>query len=268
MKLRINRNAIGEGLYVAGIVVAGLVCFFLTKTLTFTQIATGDISVAPFTQERESYSFENDPKGSLVSKETVAMRADGAEAILTTAMGNVGLDQGFSARKVVFPDGRMLTLMDWIQAKSTWPRISAQQILTRNSRMSRPPENCIAAGETLMGFGDLLGHKVAIVGWPHQTGAQRVIQWQAPDLGCQSLLDRVQEQQSDGSWKLDAETRTTSLILGQPDPKYFDAGAGYTEMSPSQMLQRSEAFVGAAPTDDIEQSAKVQDKAYYGQLGR
>lgn len=161
----------------------------------------------------------------------------------------------------------MFTIEDWIQAKTTWPQMSAKAVDQRNSRLAHPPENCVAPGETLVGFGELLNHKVALVRWP-QSGNERVTQSQAIDLGCQSLLDQVEDQQPDGSWAVVAETRTAGLTIGQPDPSLFDTGAAYAEMSPSQMLRKAEAYSGTAASYGTDQTAKAQDKAYSGEPAR
>lgn len=82
----------------AALAVAGLACFFLAKELTVVNGATTGISVTPYTQEREAYTFDSDPKGTLFAKESVALRADGAEAVSSTAMGATGLEEGLAAR--------------------------------------------------------------------------------------------------------------------------------------------------------------------------
>jgi hypothetical protein len=212
-------------------------CFYLSRNLDIGRIARAEVVVTPFVLEMESYSFESNPAGELISKSTIARRSDGATALVTTALGRVGLEAGETARKITLTDGTIFTLVDSIRAKTTWPRMSREQLAAMKARLVDPPKNCVFPGETLVGYKTVMNERVAAIRWPPMPKYEHV-DWRAPSLGCQSLGYTSYVKESDGNSRPRAEGRPTSLTLGEPDAGLFDLGTNHEELRPSERVRR------------------------------
>ncbi len=247
--------------------VAGLAaCYYIGRVLTIKRIAMAQVETAAFTLETETYSFEKNPEGEVVGRETLARRSDGASAFVD----NVGpIEWGYVGRRVTYPDGRSISVVDALTSKTTWPIMSARSLASFKMHFLHPPRNCVGVGETLAGFGKSSGEDVAIVRAGLRgvagTGASeaRITSWRARDLACQTLQYRVERPQGDGSWKLLTEQRVVSLKPGEPDPRLFDDGSGYTEARPSEVQRRLLRKVGVSPdAEPWKTEAERLDKAY------
>jgi hypothetical protein len=200
-----------------------------------------------------------------MARETIARRSDGTSVLLTSVLGRVGLDSGETARKITFVDGRIVTVVDSVGAKTTWPRMSAQGIAQMKARLSHPPPNCVFPGDTLTGYGRVIGFETASVKWL-PIGNYEHTEWRAPGLGCQSLQYKIEVKGSDETLKLLAEGRATSLKVGEPDPQLFDEGVGYVELKPSDMLRRQVQKLGIPWDSDMQHWGEERDKVYLGSV--
>jgi hypothetical protein len=239
----------------------GMGSFYLVQALVIQRVASAQTPASPFVLVREGYDFDGDPAGRLTLRQTEGLRSDGATVLAEDIMPDS--PGGHSARRVTLPDGTVVTLIDALGIKSTWPRLSAEQLAQRKSFLLHPPENCIKPGETLVGFEALDGRHAAVVKEP-LTGNTQVTAWRDSTLGCATLQLNDERVQPDGTRKLVAQSRLVSLSLDEPDPALFDTGAGYTEMKPSERLRKQTEHDGVAWDENLERQGERLDKAYYG----
>lgn len=143
----------------------------------------------------------------------MARRSDGT----TSDMRSIGpVSSPRYAREVTFLDGRSLTLFEAINVKSTWPRKSDQEIGALTARLTMSPPDCGANGlYKLLGFGAIMGQEVATL--QHVVaGKYRVTRWMAPKLGCEDLYYQSETINSNGSFTISAEEKTSQFVLGEP----------------------------------------------------
>lgn len=242
----------------------GVVCFHLANSITVWRAAQAEIRVAPFVLDVRSYTFEENPDGVLLSVRREARRSDGTKALSTTALGRVGLQAGETARKITYLDGGTVTLVDSIAVKTTWPRRTTLETAQMKAALLNPPTNCVYAGETLLGYGTVLGQHVAIVKQRPVSALddEETISWRAPTLGCQEVQYRVEAKEQDDSLKLLARGEPVALKLGDPDPSLFDEGTNYAEVKPSERLRRQVSRLGIAWDSDMEAWGEEMDKIY------
>ena len=242
--------------------VLALVCFYGAERLTESHIArAAEVKVVPFVLRTESYNYDKGPKGELFLKETVARRADGATATIST----VGKpSSGNTVKNLIFLDGTSILVYDPIQAKSTW-HIHATRLAGLKEHLFNPAADCMPEGKRegeRKGIGDdvVLGHKVVRIDSNLSSG--RVIDWKAPDLACEALAFTFEERQPDGSLKLRTHVKAVSLDLREPPSDIFDSGAEYVEMKPSEAQARYFQKVGVQEDEASKQSAQQSDIQY------
>jgi hypothetical protein len=160
------------------------------------------------------------------------------------------------------PDGTIVMLHDSVFAKNTRPPMSTEQLAWYKSRHLRPPENCIFAGDTLLGYAELLGQKAAIVKYTSNDGWS-VTRWRAPELGCETLQYRGEEKGPDGSMKLVTEMKAVTLRIEEPDPGLFDVPAEYAELQPSECLRRQTARLGIAWDEELTRMGEFMDSQFF-----
>lgn len=226
-------------------------------------LAQSQIDVKPFVLRIDSYSFDQNPAGELLTRKTVARRSDGATVRIGTALGRTGLHAGETYRKIIFPDGTMMTVFDSISAQSTAPPLAPLVLARWKERLVRPPDNCVFPGETLVGHGEIAGLKVAIVKWPPNGDLEDLTQWRAPELACEGLQLRVEAIQGDGTRGLRTEARLVSLELREPDQGLFEAGRNYAEMAPSEAFRRVTTRLGIPWSEEFQRAAEKEDRIYF-----
>jgi len=87
--------------------------------------------------------------------------------------------------------------------------------------------------------------------------------WRVPDLACQTLTYRVDQEKGDGSWQMLTEERVVSLKLQEPDARLFDDGSGYIEVKPSEVERRLLEKAGVSQEAEPWKTEKERlDKAY------
>lgn len=237
------------------------VCFLVSRSLTIGRVLKAEVSVTPYSVEIEAYTFEDNPNGEIFNRRVDARRSDGTTMFRDTLFGLVGYQAGETARKITFTDGSSLTLFDSIAMKATWPRLSTDAIRRMRAQLTNPPPDCLGPGETLLGYGEVLGERVAIVkGRP--IDANEFTAWKAPRLGCKSLQHRIEAQQPDGSRKLVTLGRAVSLQVGEPDSSLFDEGVTYSEARPSESLRKVAQKLGLPWDDNLQKEGEHLDNRY------
>jgi hypothetical protein len=222
----------------AALVVA---CFFLGRVLWTRHVVHAE-GVVPFVLDTEVYTLENNPNREfeLFSKKTIARRSDGS----TVFVGNVGpIAWGQTGRKITFMDGTIVSVVDSLGTKTSWPGIPQGELAQFRRGFLHPPANCVRrVGETLLGYAEVVSERVAIVREsPLQGGGVadplRFTYYRAPNLACETLEYQVEEQ-AGGSWRLITKSSVVSLRLEEPDPGLFDVPSTYTESRPSELQHK------------------------------
>jgi hypothetical protein len=201
----------------------------LTKTAS-PPARSSYISISPYTLER-SVSLPPEPQ---TDKEILALRSDGATLHLYAA-GLVGSKQ--YARDLRFPDGRWVTVYDSIKARVTWPALSAIEVKTLVSKASKGPDHCnLNPSQTLLRQDRIEGQQVDVI--QQNAGGHRMTLALAPGLGCHAVYVLSEAMRPDGSFHMSAETKTTRLVLGEPEAKLFEIAPDLVEMKPSEARRR------------------------------
>ncbi len=256
---------------------AALLCFYVSRSLTIVRMARAQAFVTPYTLEIDTFNFETNPAGELISKKIEARRGDGTWAGETTSLGKLGLEAGETVRRIVFTDGRSLLLADSIAAKTTYPRMPAERVAAMKKALVEPRADCTSPGFVAIGSAVVAGQQATVVVHNEPSkgsggATQRLTEWRIRALSCQRIQFRLEEAQADGSWKLVAEGRPVSLTLGEPDPRLFEERAGYVELKPSERVRRQLTRLGHPEAmADWAKWAERQDKLSHGSgchLGR
>ncbi|MGH9774321.1 MAG: hypothetical protein ACRD50_05175 [Candidatus Acidiferrales bacterium] len=242
-------------------VAIGVYCLF--EFLAPRYVAGSTVSTTPFTLKLETYSFVDNPGGELTSIETEARKSDGTTVMVSNIGGEIGLAAGHMGRKITFMDGRVVTLLDPIAAKESWPRLSTEAIAGMKERLLHPPSNCVLPNYTLVRYESVLGHPTAVIRPPGVPG-EVWTWWEAPELGCQILRYQTQVKELDGSLRLKVDGRPVSLEIGEPDPTLFAIPENYREMAPSVANRLDAEQLGITVTDEMEKQFAHSDDAYYG----
>jgi hypothetical protein len=241
---------------------AGAIVFcLLSQPVTSTRILRAAAGIAPFTLETEVYTSSG-----LLDRRTEARRSDGSEVFIGGVLCEAGIRAGAKARKVSFADGRTVTLVDSIAAKTTWPRSPAEQANRLNQFLADAPADCVYyPGERLLGHDSVLGQRTAVVSATQfaEGADQKLTRWRAVSLGCKTLKYRLEAKNRDGSRHLLAEEKPLILKLGEPVPALFDTGENYVELKPSQQwrLEAQHFGIGWNPPAELEKS---KDAIYLG----
>lgn len=191
-------------------------------------------SIEPYYLERTISipSTRGDITGPTDTKEILARRSDGATLRMETARFD---KTGQYVRHLKFPDGRSVTLYDSIKAKVTWPALGRGEI-GMLSTMSGRPDCATGTNRTLLHHDQIEGVAVDVI--QLTAGSYRITTSEAPKLGCQSLRVNSEAMNQDGSFRSSAETKTTRLLIGEPDARLFEIGPDLVEMKPSLAQRR------------------------------
>jgi hypothetical protein len=217
--------------------------------------------LVPYYMERVDISPRGEGFG---LEEIVARRSDGAIA------RKGGLRPGDTlnfARDVTFPDGTRVTVFDSINAKTTWSLDEVQRAFFR-AHVIEGPAVCTMGGNTPLRRERMAGQDVDVVQF--SANARRVTVWQSPKLGCEYLYDKAEVHARDGSFSIDMEVKTTTLVIGEPDGRLFEVAPDLVEMKPSEALRKLWSSVDppvpaelkAAFLREEERHGAEQDKRY------
>ena len=239
----------------------GVATFFGAQPLTIKYLAAQAIKTTPFTLKMEGYDYQFWPNGKRFLNLTVARRSDGSLA--ETSVN--GFSKQVYMRKVTLADGDVFTIADKASVYVKWPLPAAEQIAADEERLRHLPHNCLSLpDEKIAGQGVILGH--AVIALARQIADEKTTIWRAPDLACQALEVRTETLQPDGSYKLKAETKAVSLIVGEPDTSLFEVPATYSSEKPSDLLWKEYERIGAPWDDKVQRNADRLDAQYFSHL--
>ncbi|MGH9325880.1 MAG: hypothetical protein ACRD2B_04225, partial [Terriglobia bacterium] len=172
---------------------------------------------------------------------TLARRSDGTTVHVLSA-GPLQIEKNVYTRTIRYIDGSRVKLLDAAKVKSSYPPSYAA--IWRRSVL-HPPPNCVYAGEMLLqeNGGKVLGQAVVEIRPPAPPG-YRIEAWAAPGLACQVLTYHTEMEKPDGTYQPASEKKALSLQIGEPDPRLFAPGNGYTEMPPSEFGRRLGTLLG------------------------
>jgi hypothetical protein len=245
------------------LVVGAAVSFYLAASLHLRPVNAQGRVAQPFYLKRTIFTDGHSGKLSAFRTEVVARRSDGATARISS-FGPLTAPGYF--RKVDFLDGRSVTLIDSIKAKSTWPGMSRSEISALSQKITLAPADCgVHTPYALLRFDSLDGQDV-VVAEGVIAKQYRLTRWLAPKLGCEDLYYKSEALGTDGTSGVSSEARVSDLRLGEPDPSLFDLGTEYTEMKPSQgqnlLLQRIGPSLSPREVQGARTEAKQADALY------
>lgn len=217
--------------FAALVATLAIMTFYLGTTVANRQILMARPAATLFTLQLNVYSYSQNPAGDLTSVTTTARRSDGTTVELNS-VGDPSL--GIDARRITYGDGRSVSMVDAVGAKTTWPKPPDEDVLELHRLLLNPPSNCVFEGEIFEGSATVLGHPVKVVKSLRLPG-KTVTEWRAPDLACYRLQYRLEAKQQDSSLILEAEGKAQSLTMGDPDAALFNDGATYAERKPSEI---------------------------------
>jgi hypothetical protein len=203
---------------------------------------------------------------------TVARRSDGT----TVRVESVGPPwDGYRVRHVSMPNGNTASFVDAHRLKTTWPAQSnavGGYTIELIRRLARTSGDCRLnqARETVQGSNIVSGQPIVIVridGSPEHT----FMSWRAPALACEELYYSSERHALDGSTTLALEKTTQTLLLEEPDAKWFATGSDYEEVAPSVALRRLLAnWIVTLPENvqkEFERELQQDDQQYTRHLG-
>jgi hypothetical protein len=210
------------------------------------------------------------PDSKAFTKWTIARRSDGSTVHIDYLRGLTVRE--LTTRRIDYIDGSRVTVGDSVGMKITWPLLVGSEFTALRKSILDPPGNCVMSDrETLIGFREIWGQRVAILdsgprpsSWD-PANTMRITKSRALDLACEELGYSIEEvSHVDGSSKLMTRAKLVSLTLGEPDKSLFEVSSTLTESRPSQFWQRLMQISGV-PTDadDIRQWSQ-EDRVYSG----
>ncbi len=228
--------------------------FYAAKNLKIIQMAHAQVIATPFLLQLDIY----DGNGTVFKKSTIARNSDGTTAM----MESVGpLSAGQFARKIVYLDGRSLSIVDAIRSRTVWPNAPAKQVAFLRNRLSNPPKDCeVGRAGTVLRADQIMGENVSVV--EAVSGEYRLTHWSAPRLGCESIYYRSEKRNPDGSYSLSAEAKPVVFVVGEPDAKYFDPGASYEDMKPSAVQTKFFQQMGLEENKGQQDRQRKLDEKY------
>src|SRR5690348_13067764 len=142
LKVRLHGRLQRVTTFAFGVVGLAAICFFIGKNLEFVRIARAQTVVVPYQLQMEIYTFEQNPAGQLLVKETKARRTDGATVLTEDIFLPIGER---TSRKITFADGTILSVNDSIAAKTTCHLASSSAVAAYKEQLINPPQACVGA---------------------------------------------------------------------------------------------------------------------------
>lgn len=244
----------------------GILGHYLVQPLSISYIAHAQVNVAPFTLQQEFYSqYDQDPNGQLDLKLTVARRSDGATVKINENIAPDGSPKG-RVRIIDLPDGEEFVVYDDVSAVIRSPQPPAWAVAIRKQAILNRPSNCVEPEQTLRGYDQVQGNRVALIEWPQSPGGIRYTAWESPSLGCETLQSLSEALQPDGSYKTVGKTVLVSVTSGEPDASLLDVPTSYQALMPSEALRKEVAYAGGPWTDKLDKVGRQQDANYLAHL--
>jgi hypothetical protein len=214
----------------------------------------------PFYLERGLYEHQVSGALSMFKKEVVARRSDGTTALieyegLNKLPGGTGLP---AMRKLTFPDGSEVWLVDQFHLRSSWPKMNSAGAVNVVARVSHPKPNCGMSESAVLGHDNVAGQQTlrTVI---KIDATREVMSWLAPDLACEMLT--FQQVTTDGTpAKVLTEGRVLMFSTGEPDPELFTIRGDYEEVVPSQLITRRLGAVGIEMDEDTRRMGSQMDR--------
>jgi hypothetical protein len=167
-------------------------------------------------------------------------------------------------REIYYPDDHHVTLWDALKLKTTWP---ADPETVRWQRAEDPSPDCMGSERAQLERSESVEGELALVSTDTSSTGYRFTFWRAPKLACEPLYYRAERIDGDSAI-VTVETKTTKLLLGDPDPPLFAVPVDYVETKPSEALMKALLAMGfPLPDEERQRIAKEGaelDKRYSG----
>ncbi len=257
MKTIGRQNRIKRGSLVLAIVaMLAIGTFLAAKRVAIGQLAHAQVLTTPFIAEIHVYDFQKNADGEWFYTRVVARRSDGTTALVESFGPR---NWGQSIRKVTFMDGRSVMLSDLIGSRTTMRKMN-EEIARLKKLLTAPPPDCRVSRQTVIGYDRLSSQPVVILELDEDT--HKLKTWNAPGLGCESSQWESQIKQADGSLKLGVQAKLARLLIGEPDPAFFDPKSQYVETKPSDVERQIVDKLGAPHDPKHQKNFEKLDQEY------
>jgi hypothetical protein len=167
-------------------------------------------------------------------------------------------------REIYYPDDHHVTLWDALKLKTTW---RADPETVRWQRAEDRSPDCMSSERAQLERSESVDGELVLVSTDTSSSGYRYTFWRAPKLACEPLYYRAERVDGDSAI-VTVETKTTKLVLGDPDPQLFAVPVDYVETKPSEALMKAVLEMGLPlPDEERQQIAKEGaelDKRYSG----
>jgi hypothetical protein len=201
------------------------------------------VQTPPYLAEMWIYAYgpKEGPNGKLFAKMVKAKRTDGAALQMTT----VGSHLDIYSRRIEYPDGRFVTLLDLVSLRSSghW---SDAEFAVRSHRLGHFSDPCLfKPNEQLVSREIINGIATVRVTY---SDASLWTSWRAPELRCEEIQYQI-EKPDGGSYTLKTKAVNVRMAVNtEPDPHLFDSSGNYREVPPSA-AERSTRLALGGPAD-------------------
>jgi hypothetical protein len=167
-------------------------------------------------------------------------------------------------REIYYSDDHHVTLWDALKLKTTWP---ADPETVHWQRAEDASPDCMGSERAQLERSESVEGELALVSTDTSRAGYRFTFWRAPKLACEPLYYRAERVDGDSAI-VTVETKTTKLVLGDPDPQLFAVPVDYVETKPSEALMKALLAMGLPLPDEERQRIAKEgaelDKRYSG----
>lgn len=253
--------------WITSLAMIGLIAFAATDRIAAFRSTKSHLTVSPYIVEIWSYAFEGNTMAGQPFAKTVYARSHEGVLVLTQSTAKVGLEK--YSRRIEYPDGRYVRIVDFMRMKST-ARRDTEHVAKRNSEMmSKPPANCSSgrSSEQVSGPEQINGvttFAVRSISSGPSGDSLRATTWFAPSLGCAMVQYQHERKMADGSFQMLTKGLNVRALGVEPSDSVLSGYSSYIEAPPSSIYKAYLDSVGKDPKDCPECSAgwAKQDEEY------
>lgn len=251
---------ISLALSAAVIAAAGYAGYRMMRHYMAVEVVNAQVRVTPFRIETLGYSFKPESAtGEFAFRRIAARTTQGARVLLENT--NRMPAESF-ARKIEFPDGRFLTVADFLKMKATG-RFSVEEIANRRRANDRLPPDCALFRNDLV-IGNTTAHGEPLVTIQNtDPQGMRYTVLRAPRLSCVDVAWTYEKKGSDGALTKLSEARLVSLAVAEPEATLFDPGTDYREAPPSELQRTFARSIGVTDCTECEKQWAKDDNYYH-----
>lgn len=244
---------------VVAIAAAGYAGHSLMRHYMAVQIVNAQVKVTPFRAELIGYSYEKGGGGEYAFRRVAARTAEGARVLLENT---ARMPADSFARKVEFPDGRFVSVADFLKMKATG-QLTTEDIANRRRALSRMPADCsLFRNDKVIGSASAHGEPLVTIQHLDPKGLRYTV-LRAPRLSCLDVAWTYEKPGDGGTYTKLSEARLVSLAVQEPEAALFDPGSDYREAPPSEIQRTFAKSIGVTDCTECEKQRTKDDNYYH-----